>query len=185
MRAGDVARLSFIRRARELGFSIDDIRGFLGLNDHPPTCAEVHETATRHRADIRDKVAGLERLDRRLSAIMAACTRSVTPDCALIDALLEPRPRRTSDTSEQNQRWTCSRLVLTAAPSAGRDTGRVAALRLEARRPSAPRGAGRAAGGGAQAAGVAWASIISATRPVQPVWCAAPTPAPSSPWKHS
>jgi MerR family mercuric resistance operon transcriptional regulator len=93
--ANGVARLSFIRRARELGFSIDDIRGFLRLNDHPPTCAEVHETASRHRSIIRDKVAHLKRLDRRLSAIMSACTQSKTPDCALIDALLEPRPTRT------------------------------------------------------------------------------------------
>jgi MerR family mercuric resistance operon transcriptional regulator len=89
--AGGITRLSFIRRARELGFSIDDIRGFLGLNDHPPTCAEVHEIALRHRAAIRDKVADLKRLDHRLSAIMSACTQSETPDCALIDALLEPR----------------------------------------------------------------------------------------------
>jgi MerR family mercuric resistance operon transcriptional regulator len=91
--SGGIARLFFIRRARELGFSIDDIRGFLGLKDHPPTCAEVHETASRHRAVIRDKIADLKRLERRLSAIMGACTQSDVPDCALIDALLEPRPK--------------------------------------------------------------------------------------------
>lgn len=84
-----VTRLSFIKRARELGFPIEDIRGFLGLQDHPPTCAEVHSTATRHRAVIRDKIADLKRLDRRLSTIMAACAQADTPDCALIDALLK------------------------------------------------------------------------------------------------
>jgi MerR family mercuric resistance operon transcriptional regulator len=91
----DTARLNFIRRARELGFSINDIRGLLGFNDHPPTCAEVHETASRHRAVIRNKIADLKRLDQRLSAIMGACTQAATPDCALIDALLAPRPQRT------------------------------------------------------------------------------------------
>jgi len=92
--SSDVTRLTFIRRARELGFSIDDIRGFLGLNDHPPSCAEVHQTASRHRAVIRDKIADLKRLDRRLSAIMDACTQSDSPNCALIDALLEPQRSR-------------------------------------------------------------------------------------------
>lgn len=84
-----VTRLVFIRRARELGFPIKDIRGLLGLNDHPPTCAEVHETAARHRAVIRTKIADLKRLDRRLSTIMGACAETETPDCALIDALLD------------------------------------------------------------------------------------------------
>ncbi len=88
---GGATRLRFIRRARELGFSIDDIRGFLGLHDQPPTCAEVYETASRHRAVIREKVADLKRLDLRLSSIMGACTQSETPDCPLLDALLEPR----------------------------------------------------------------------------------------------
>lgn len=81
------ARLSFIRRARELGFPIEDIRGFLGLNDHPPICAEVYETAARHRAEIRGKITDLKRLDSRLSSIMAACAKTDTPKCALIDAL--------------------------------------------------------------------------------------------------
>jgi MerR family mercuric resistance operon transcriptional regulator len=89
--AGGVTRLIFIRRARELGFSIDDIRGFLGLNDHQPTCAEIYKTASRHRAVIRNKIADLKRLDRRLSVMMAACTQSEKPDCAVIDALLAPR----------------------------------------------------------------------------------------------
>ncbi len=80
-------RLRFIRRARDLGFSIDDIRSFLGLSDTPPTCAEAHETALRHRDAIRAKIADLKRLDRRLTAIMNDCSRAATPDCALIDAL--------------------------------------------------------------------------------------------------
>lgn len=90
--ADGVTRLYFIRRARELGFSINDIRGFLGLDDHPPTCVEVHETASRLRAVIRDKVADLKRLDRRLTAIMDACAKTDTPDCALINSLLAPQP---------------------------------------------------------------------------------------------
>jgi MerR family mercuric resistance operon transcriptional regulator len=93
--ARGVARLSFIRRARELGFSIDGIRALLGLNDHPPSCAEVYGTALRHRAVIRDKIADLKRLDLRLSAIMCECTQNDTPDCALIEALLESQPKRT------------------------------------------------------------------------------------------
>jgi MerR family mercuric resistance operon transcriptional regulator len=90
--AAGVARLRFIRRARELGFAIGDIRSFLGLSDRPPTCAQVHATASRHRAVVRGKLADLRRLERRLSTIIASCSRADGPDCALIDTLLESPP---------------------------------------------------------------------------------------------
>lgn len=82
-----VRRLRFIRRARDLGFSLDDICSFLGLGDAPPTCAEAHETASRHRDRVRAKIADLKRLDRRLTSIIDECARDASPDCALIDAL--------------------------------------------------------------------------------------------------
>ncbi|OFW99099.1 MAG: hypothetical protein A3E78_01660 [Alphaproteobacteria bacterium RIFCSPHIGHO2_12_FULL_63_12] len=80
-------RLRFIRRARGLGFSIDDIRSLLGLGGAAATCEAVHERARRHRDDIRAKINDLKRLDRRLTAIIDNCRRTPTPDCALIETL--------------------------------------------------------------------------------------------------
>ena len=79
-------RLRFIRRARELGFSFDDIRRFLGVGDRQPSCDDVHETVRRHRNAVREKIDDLKRLDQRLSAIVDDCARAVEP-CALVDAL--------------------------------------------------------------------------------------------------
>ncbi|MGB3408591.1 MAG: MerR family transcriptional regulator, partial [Jannaschia sp.] len=51
--AAHATRLRFILRARELGFSMEDIRGLLGLEDGAaPTCAEVKERTERHLADV-------------------------------------------------------------------------------------------------------------------------------------
>ena len=80
-------RLTFIRRARELGFPLDDIRSLLGLDASAPSCAKAYKIAARHRDGVRAKIADLKRLDRRLSAIMDDCARNSAPDCALIDAL--------------------------------------------------------------------------------------------------
>lgn len=80
-------RLRFIRRARELGFPLDEIRSLLGLEESPPTCAKAYKIAASHRDRVRVKVADLKRLDRRLGKIMDACARDASPDCALIEAL--------------------------------------------------------------------------------------------------
>ena len=56
--ARDIKLLRFILRARELGFSLDDIRGLLGLGDvTTPTCAEVKDRTKRHLMDVRAKIA--------------------------------------------------------------------------------------------------------------------------------
>lgn len=80
-------RLAFVKRARQLGFPIEDIRRLLGLHETSPTCAEVYETAAQHRVVIRQKIAELKWLDSRLTTMMSACTRKETPQCALIDVL--------------------------------------------------------------------------------------------------
>jgi MerR family mercuric resistance operon transcriptional regulator len=82
-----VRRLRFIRRARELGFPLDEIRSLLGLEDKRPSCAKAHKLAASHRDRVRAKITDLKRLDRRLSNIMDECLRDESPDCALIEAL--------------------------------------------------------------------------------------------------
>ena len=81
-------RLTFIRRGRELGFSLDDIRGLLGLVDGGAyTCAEVKAVTLEHLGEVRRKLADLRRLERVLKGMAAECDGGSLPDCPVIDAL--------------------------------------------------------------------------------------------------
>jgi MerR family mercuric resistance operon transcriptional regulator len=85
---GHARRLTFIRRSRELGFSLEDIRKLLALVDGGDyTCADVKVIATRHLADIHDKIADLARLEQVLKGIAARCDGGALPDCPIIEAL--------------------------------------------------------------------------------------------------
>ncbi len=81
-------RLTFIRRSRELGFALDDVRGLLQLVDGGHyTCAEVKDMTLQHLDEIRSKVADLRRLERVLKEMAAQCTGDDVPECPVIDAL--------------------------------------------------------------------------------------------------
>ncbi len=81
-------RLSFIRRCRDLGFSLDEIRALLEMVDHDVfTCSEVHELTIAHLASVRAKLADLRRLERALKAMAAECSKGDVPDCPIIDTL--------------------------------------------------------------------------------------------------
>lgn len=81
-------RLRFILRARALGFTIDDIRGLLGLDDGVvPGCAEVKARTERHLVDVRDKIARLQRIEAILAATAAKCSGEDVPNCPVLDAL--------------------------------------------------------------------------------------------------
>ena len=85
-----VKRLHFVRRGRELGFSLDELRGLLLLVDgHSYTCAEVHALTVEHLKDVRQKIADLRRLARVMSDMAARCTGDRVPECPVIDALFE------------------------------------------------------------------------------------------------
>ena len=86
--AEDVRRLRFILRARELGFSLSDIRGLLGLGDGALlTCAEVMERTEQHLTDVRSKIADLQRIEDVLSKTASLCTGDDRPECAVLDIL--------------------------------------------------------------------------------------------------
>lgn len=80
--------LAFIRRARELGFSLDEIRALLRLGGpQKATCGEVKTIATRHLEDIRAKLSDLKKLERLLSKTVARCTGRAAPDCPVLEIL--------------------------------------------------------------------------------------------------
>lgn len=83
-----VARLSFVRHARDLGFEIEAIRELLRMNAHPTDpCAEVDQMAIRHIAAIDARIAGLNSLRAELQRTVEACHHGRIADCAVIEAL--------------------------------------------------------------------------------------------------
>jgi MerR family mercuric resistance operon transcriptional regulator len=83
-------RLIFIRRSRELGFTLDRVRNLLALVDGSDwTCAEVQAMTLDHLADIRRKIADLETLAQTLEDMAAQCDGGAVPACPIVDALLE------------------------------------------------------------------------------------------------
>jgi MerR family mercuric resistance operon transcriptional regulator len=83
-----VARLGFVRRARELGFTLDEVRALLGLaaGGHA-SCAEVRNLAASHLKDVRVRIADLKRMERVLADSVRACDAGQDPGCPLIESL--------------------------------------------------------------------------------------------------
>jgi len=80
--------LTFIRRGRELGFSLEEIRALLGLDEPGKgSCAEVKEIASAHLASVRSKIADLRRLEGVLAEAVAQCTGDRAPVCPVLDIL--------------------------------------------------------------------------------------------------
>jgi len=92
--ATDLRVLAFIRRSRELGFSLDAIRTLLRLGGPAKaSCYEVREIASHHLQDIRAKLRDLAKLERLLAKTVARCTGKTAPDCPVLDILDIERPR--------------------------------------------------------------------------------------------
>jgi DNA-binding transcriptional MerR regulator len=100
--AGEHVRsLTFIRRARGLGFSIEDVRELLELAGHRERpCAEVDRIAARHLATTDLKIAALRRLRGELRSTLAACKGGRIADCRVVQAL---SPLREGDGSKEQE----------------------------------------------------------------------------------
>ncbi|APZ99754.1 transcriptional regulator [Sphingopyxis sp. QXT-31] len=89
----DVGRLGFVRRARELGFTLDEVRALLQLaTGGQAACAEVRDVASSHLADVRAKIADLKRMERVLAASVRACEAGDDPACPLLQTLRAGTP---------------------------------------------------------------------------------------------
>lgn len=83
-----LGRLSFIRRARDLGFSLDEVRQLLDLSDdRSRSCVAVDELARTHLAAVDRKIDDLAALRRELDSLIAQCGHGTIADCRIIDAL--------------------------------------------------------------------------------------------------
>jgi Cu(I)-responsive transcriptional regulator len=84
----DLDRLFFVRRAREIGFSIEQVKELLHLSDRQDEdCCTVVHVAQEHLADIEQKISDLTNLKRRLSTLVSSCKGGKVADCRILDAL--------------------------------------------------------------------------------------------------
>lgn len=85
--AEHLRRLSFIRKGRDLGFSIEAIRALLRLAEHPETpCEDADRMASEHLIEVERKIEELERLRAALRDMTGCCGHTVA-ECRIIDAL--------------------------------------------------------------------------------------------------
>ena len=85
----DLKRLNFIRRARLLGFTLDEVRALLRFADNvgASSCADAHGLATKHLVDVQGKLADLRKMERVLRRMVASCADGTLPQCPLIETL--------------------------------------------------------------------------------------------------
>ena len=108
-----VNRMSFIRHARDLGFSLEAIRDLIALSSNKDrSCAEIDDIARRHSADIRHRIRRLKALERELNRMIDACALNRVSECRVLAVLADHD--------------------LCAAPDHGRDEGAVRAKRKTA-----------------------------------------------------
>lgn len=86
----DVYRLRFVRRCRDLSFSIDDVRTLLGATDAPsPDCLAVRDMAAAHIDRLRVMRAEIDALERSLSSLAntcnEACSSGRSPSCTIVE----------------------------------------------------------------------------------------------------
>ncbi len=81
-------RLNFIRRSRNLGFSLDQVRALLDLSDDRQySCEAVDAIAREHLAEVDRKIADLHALRRELDSMINQCRHGTVADCRIIEAL--------------------------------------------------------------------------------------------------
>ena len=84
----EIHTLRFIRQARHLGFSVDDIRKLLGLwQDHSRASSEVKTIALQHVADLERRIAELSEMRDTLTHLAHHCHGDTRPDCPILESL--------------------------------------------------------------------------------------------------
>jgi MerR family mercuric resistance operon transcriptional regulator len=84
----EIRTLAFIRRSRDLGFTLEEVRASLALGEPeraPRT--DVHKIASAHLANVRNKLSDLIKLESILVEAVAQCSDGATPDCPVLDIL--------------------------------------------------------------------------------------------------
>lgn len=109
----DVKQLTFIRRCREFGFSIDQVRSLVALmQDSSRSCLHARDLAHGHLIAIRAKLAELKGLERSIAAFVASCDASCAggpgPECVILDDLSKGRTARSKSSARRSNCSACS-----------------------------------------------------------------------------
>lgn len=84
----ELERLTFIKHARDLGFSIESIRELLDLSSHPERpCADADRIAKQNLVSVRERMAKLQKLETELQRISHGCHTNSIENCYVIEAL--------------------------------------------------------------------------------------------------
>lgn len=87
-------RLAFIRKARDLGFSLPQVRTLLSLSDdRSRSCAAIDEIAIAHRKTVEQKIRDLRALKAELDNLIDQCSCGTVAECRIIESL-SPSPKR-------------------------------------------------------------------------------------------
>ncbi len=90
----DLHKLAFVQRARSLGFSIEECRALLSLyDDRERASADVKALAHSHLAQIEEKIAGLQAMQKTLSELVQKCHGDDRPDCPILEGLAGTRAK--------------------------------------------------------------------------------------------
>lgn len=86
----EISALRFIKRSRDLGFSIQEAVALRGLAKEPEAaCETVEQLGRKHLEDVRAKLAELRHLESALVELVANCTKGQR-ECPMLNALMEP-----------------------------------------------------------------------------------------------
>ena len=87
----DVHTLQFIRRSRDLGFSMEEIAELLTLwRDRSRASSQVKHIAQQHIDDLSERIAQMQAMQRSLQTLVACCQGNDRPDCPILDDLAAP-----------------------------------------------------------------------------------------------
>ena len=94
-----VARIRFIKRAQELGFTLEEVESLLKLQDGTDR-RSIRSIAARRLEQIRTRIADLRRIEKALGHVLHECeARSGTPHCPIIETILAPTSVKRKRTS--------------------------------------------------------------------------------------
>ena len=79
--------LAFIKRCRELGFGLEDIRTLLSLRDSKGRCMDVRTVAARHLEGVKAKIRDLEKMEHALTQTINSCPNDESTDCPVLVGL--------------------------------------------------------------------------------------------------
>lgn len=99
----DEMRLTFIRRGNELGFTLNEVCGMLGMVDGGNySCADIETITRAHIKDVRRKIADLRKIKKVLENMARQCATGVVPECPIVEEMFTPKSkRRSSDSSTE------------------------------------------------------------------------------------